>query len=62
MGMHNTIVHFDSEGIRRSEYQVWTPKGMPLDAVSILVEKDRLIIASDRLGVYEFLRPDRKRE
>jgi hypothetical protein len=61
MGMHNTLVHFDKDGIRRSEYQIWTPKGAPLDATVILVEEDRLLIGSDPLGVYEFHRPDRKR-
>jgi DNA-binding beta-propeller fold protein YncE len=61
MGMHNTLVHFDKDGIRRSEYQVWTPKGAPLDASVILVEEGRLLIGSDPLGVYEFHRPDRKR-
>jgi hypothetical protein len=61
MGMHNTLVHFDKDGIRRSEYQVWTPKGAPLDATVILVEEERLLIGSDPLGVYEFHRPDRKR-
>jgi hypothetical protein len=61
MGMHNTLVHFDSDGIRRSEYQIWTPKGAPLDAITILVEENRLLIGSDPLGVYEFHRPDRKR-
>ena len=61
MGMHNTLVHFDKDGIRRSEYQIWTPKGAALDATVILVEEDRLLIGSDPLGVYEFHRPDRKR-
>jgi len=60
MGLHNTLVHFDKDGIRRSEYQIYTPKGAPLDATIILVEEDRLLIGSDPLGVYEFLRPDRK--
>jgi hypothetical protein len=60
-GLHNTIVHFDKDGIRRSEYQVWTPKGAPLDATVILVEEDRLLIGSDPLGVYEFRRPDKIR-
>jgi hypothetical protein len=58
-GLHNTIVHFDKDGIRRSEYQVWTPKGAPLDATVILVEEDRLLIGSDPLGIYEFRRPDK---
>jgi hypothetical protein len=61
MGLHNTLVHFDKEGIRRSEYQIYTPKGSPLDATVILVEENRLLIGADPLGLYEFLRPDRKR-
>ncbi len=61
MGLHNTLVHFDRDGIRRSEYQIYTPKGSPLDATVILVEEDRLLIGGDPLGVYEFHRPDRKR-
>jgi len=61
MGLHNTLVHFDKDGIRRSEYQVYTPKGVALDATVILVEEQRLLIGADPLGVYEFHRPDRKR-
>jgi hypothetical protein len=61
MGLHNTLVHFDKDGIRRSEYQLYTPKGSPLDATVILVEEERLLIGNDPLGIYEFRRPDRKR-
>jgi hypothetical protein len=61
MGLHNTLVHFDKDGVRRSEYQIYTPKGAPLDATVILVEEERLFIGNDPLGVYEFHRPDRKR-
>jgi hypothetical protein len=60
MGLHNTLVHFDKDGVRRSEYQIYTPKGSPLDATVILVEEERLLIGNDPLGVYEFHRPDRK--
>jgi hypothetical protein len=60
MGLHNTLVHFDKDGIRRSEYQIYTPNGSRLDATVILVEEERLLIGSDPLGVYEFHRPDRK--
>jgi hypothetical protein len=60
MGLHNTLVHFDKDGVRRSEYQMYTPKGSSLDATIIVVEPDRLLIGSDPLGVYEFHRPDKK--
>ena len=61
MALHNTLVHFDKDGNRRSEYQVYTLKGARLEASVILVEEDTLLIGCDPLGVYEFERPDRKR-
>jgi hypothetical protein len=61
MGLHNTLVHFDKDGIRRSEYQIYTPKGVALDATVILVEEQRLLIGGDPIGVYEFRRTDRIR-
>jgi hypothetical protein len=61
MGLHNTLVHFDKDGIRRSEYQIYTQKGAALEAIVILVEENRLLIGSDPLGIYEFRRPDRIR-
>ena len=60
MALHNTLIHFDGEANRRSEYQIYTPKGSRLEANTILVEEERLLIGADPLGVYEFPRPDRK--
>jgi hypothetical protein len=61
MALHNTLLHFDKEGNRRSSYQIYTPEGARLEATILLVESDRLLIGSDPLGVYEFARPDKKR-
>jgi hypothetical protein len=60
MGLHNTLVHFDKDGIRRSEYQIYTPKGARLEASVILVQEETLLVGADPLGVYEFQRPDRR--
>lgn len=60
MCLHNTLLHFDKEGIRRSEYQIYTPEGTRLEATLMLVEEDRLLIGADPLGVFEFRRPDKK--
>jgi hypothetical protein len=60
MGLHNTLVHFDKDGIRRSEYQIYTPKGARLEASVILVQEETLFVGSDPLGIYEFERPDRQ--
>ena len=59
MALHNTLLHFDKDGNRRSEYQIYTKEGARIEANVILVEENRLLIGSDPLGVYEFARPDR---
>lgn len=60
IALRNTLLHFDKEGNRRASYQLYTPEGARLEANTILVEKDRLIIGSDPLGIYEFDRPGKK--
>jgi hypothetical protein len=60
IALYNTLLHFDKEGNRRATYKVYTPEGARLEANTILVETDRLIIGSDPLGIYEFVRPDKK--
>ncbi len=60
MALHNTLLHFDTEGNRRSEYQIYTPEGARLEANTILVEQDRLLIGADPRGVFDFERPDKK--
>jgi hypothetical protein len=56
----NTLLHFDKEGTRRASYQLYTPDGARLEATTILIEPDHLVIGSDPLGIYEFDRPDKK--
>jgi len=60
IALYNTLLHFDKEGNRRASYKIYTPQGARLEATSLLVEKDRLIIGNDPLGLYEFDRPDKK--
>ena len=59
MALHNTLLHFDKDGNRRSEYQIYTKEGARIEASVILVEEHRLLIGADPIGVYEFARPDR---
>jgi SMP-30/Gluconolactonase/LRE-like region len=54
------LLHFDREGVGRVTYRILTPEGARLEAKTILIEKDRLLIGSDPLGIYEFARPDKK--
>jgi len=60
MALGNNLLHFDKEGNRRATYKIYTPEEARLEATTILVEQDRLIIGSDPLGIYEFDRPDKK--
>jgi hypothetical protein len=52
------LVHFDKNGGYLGDYYIATPDGAPLRASAIIVEPDRLIVASDSRGVYEFPRSD----
>lgn len=62
MALGNTLLRFDAEGNRRAGYQLYTPEGARLEAATILVEPDRLVIGNDPFGVFEFARPDKKTE
>jgi hypothetical protein len=60
MAVGNTLLHFDKEGNRRASYQIYTPQGARLEASTILIESDHLVIGNDPLGIYEFDRPEKK--
>jgi hypothetical protein len=60
IALHNRLLRFDKDGYRKATYQLYTPDGTRLDANSIVVEKDRILIGSDPLGIFEFERPDIK--
>jgi hypothetical protein len=60
IALHNRLLRFDKDGYRKATYQLYTPDGTRLDATSILVEKDRILIGSDPQGIFEFDRPDIK--
>jgi hypothetical protein len=53
------LVHYDKNGSYLGEYFIATPEGAPLHVSAIIVEPDRLIVASDSRGIYEFARFDR---
>ena len=60
IALHSTLLHFDRQGTRLASYQLYTPEGARLEANTILIEKDHLVIGSDPLGIYEFARTDNK--
>ena len=62
MALGNNLLHFDKEGNRRATYKIYTTEEARLEATTILIEQNRLVIGSDPLGVYEFERPDKKNQ
>lgn len=60
MALHNRLLRFDKDGNRQATYQLYTPDGAPLEATTILIEKDRILIGSDNAGIFEFERPELK--
>jgi hypothetical protein len=60
MAVGNTLIHFDKDGNRRASYQIYTPEGARLEANTLLIEPDHLIVGGDPIGVYEFDRPEKK--
>jgi len=60
IALGNLLLRFDKEGNRRASYRIYTPQNARLEAVAIVVEKDRLIIGGDPIGVFEFERLDTK--
>lgn len=52
------LAHFDKNGAYLADYFIVTPEGTPLHVSAIVVEPDRLIVASDSRGIFEFARPD----
>ncbi len=62
MALGNLLLRFDKEGNRRATFRLYTPQNARLEAVAIVVEKERLLIGGDPLGVFEFERLDTKKE
>lgn len=55
-GIGRVLAHFDKKGDYLGDYFIATPEGALIRASAIIVEPDRLIVASDSRGVYEFAR------
>ena len=55
-----SLIHFAADGSRRGIYRTYTPAGVRLEATAILLEPERILLASDSLGIFDFPRPDAK--
>ncbi len=54
------LVHFDKDGNRRAAYRTSTKDGVRIEPSAILVEHDRILIASASLGIFDFALPERQ--
>lgn len=61
LGVGGLLMHFAADGTRVGLYRLFTAQGARIESSAILVESDRLLVASDTLGVFEFARPERSR-
>lgn len=59
LAVDNVLLQFDRDGGRLGSYRLFTHEGARLVPVAIVVEADRLLVANDPLGIYEFPRPDK---
>ncbi|HTU33074.1 MAG TPA: hypothetical protein VMF66_04665 [Candidatus Acidoferrum sp.] len=55
----DTLVEFNSDGSPIGLYYLTLAGGQSLTATALLVEPDRLLIAADPWGIFEFPRPDK---
>lgn len=53
------LVHFDRDGNRRAAYRTSTKDGARIEATAILIEHNRILVADDPLGVFDFDLPER---
>lgn len=59
LAIGNELLLFTADGVRRSTYRIYTPEGVRLEPVALVIEPDRILVAADPLGIYEFARPDK---
>ncbi len=58
-GIGDTLVHFSKDGGPIGIYYLALKGGTPLKPTALLVEPDRILVAADPWGVFEFARPDK---
>ena len=58
-GVGDALVHFNKSGDPMEMYYLTMKGGGSLKATAVLVESDRILIAGDPWGIFEFARPDK---
>jgi hypothetical protein len=58
-GVGDALVHFNKSGDPMEMYYLTMKGGGSLKATAVLVESDRILVAGDPWGIFEFARPDK---
>lgn len=58
-GIGDTLVHFSKDGNPAGIYYLTMAGATPLKPTALLVESNRILIAGDPWGIFEFARPDK---
>jgi hypothetical protein len=58
MALGDELARFDHNGDRRASYRAYTREGGRVAPFSMLIEPDRLVLATNSTGIYGFARPD----
>ncbi len=52
------LLHFDKDGNRRSAYHTTTRAGARIEAAALVVEHERILVADDPKGIFDFAFPE----
>jgi hypothetical protein len=55
----NALLHFNKDGTRLPTYRTVTKDGTRIEPKAILIEPDRILVAADPIGIFDFARPDK---
>lgn len=58
-GIGDTLVHFSKDGAPMGIYYLALNGGTPLKPTALLIESNRIVVAADPWGIFEFARPDK---
>jgi hypothetical protein len=59
VAVFDELVHIDQDGNRRAAYRTSSPEGARIEPRALLIEHDRILIADDELGIFDFALPER---
>src|ERR1700728_1142381 len=59
VAIFDELVHIDQDGNRRAAYRTSTQEGARIEPRAMLVEHNRILIADEELGIFDFPLPER---